>query len=1714
MAHDLRLTEDDGTPVATAIPLVRVRVLGVLALEAGGREVHVAGSHRRRLLALLASRAGRMVAVDAIVDALWGEDPPPTAAKTVQSHVVRLRRSLSGVDAELIETVPGGYRLAVDPAAVDAVRFEQLAGDGRRELSRGAIGPASELLSEGLALWHGPAYAEFGDAEFAAAARVRLDELRLRAIEDLAEAQISSGTVAAAIPDLEHLVVEEPGRERAWALLMRALYAAGRQHHALVAYQRARRALAESFGLEPGPELRALERQILDQDPELIVAGDRPRVPAALRTAGPFVGRRQELAWLTDGWESARLGTGQVRVLLGPADSGRTRLAAELAAQVIADGGWVEYVHGGADLSRLVSTPAPPADESPAPPGAVLDAVTDRCRRGPLLLVVDDVERIPPAGLAGLEALAAAAERLSLLLVPILDPSAGGDGVLRRLPSAAMATLGPLPDGDLARIVVADGLDDDAVTATVAVAGGLPGLARREAAAWAERAASDRLQAATASSLGASAVADEARASVFDEVLALVAARDRRDELITASLAGRQPYRALAAYGPEDADLFVGRERLVAELAARVLDRRLVAVVGASGSGKSSLVRAGLIPLVRSGRLPGKTAWRATVIVPDDTAALERLAEHDEPGPQLLVVDQFEEAITGGAAEALAGRLVNLVLDAALDIHVVLVVRADQYGALTTIRPLAELLDDAQVFVGSPTEDELRRIIEVPARRTGCVVERSLTDRVIDEVGDYDAALPLVSAALAEVWNTRDEDTLTAERYLEIGGIAAAVERLGERAVARTGDEHRIREVMLRLVDVTDDGLWVRRRVPVEEMPAELTAAVDALVDARLVRRDDREIDVVHEVVFGAWPRLVEWLEEVRTDLVLDHDLRIAARAWDAHGRSDDDVYRGARLAAAGEYVGEHGKVPALVGEFVAAGQRVADRAHEELGRQLERESRARRRLGRALAAAAVLLVLALVGGALALVNARRADRQRQVAAGAAHLAQQRQKDAEAAQAEAEQARERSQIGRLVAESERGLDSRLDLALLLAVEARRRDETPETNGALLTALTRHMTAPRDRFGALRPTNSSFAGFLAGPPRTQHDVDVSADGRVVASGGADGSGRDGLALVFDTSTREEIARVEMEQRIVQLDVSDDGRWVLVRDLGGAVELLDVEAGTTEPIAVNAPGMRAQAFFRPGHDQFVVVGSGGAVTLWDVATRQAVDIPLPVAPVATVGFAPDGTLIVVEPTAAVFWDVDRGAEVRRTPVELPGAVPTQFAVSADGSLVAGAEDEGQVYVWDLATGRLVGDARSRPGAARGIAFSPGSPPVLAIGSTGGGVSLYDLQSERTIGTPLVGHGAGTRDVAFSADGRYLVTIADDGLIGLWGENVTGPIAEVVRDRPRNPSLSADGARVAVAVGDRIEVRDAGRPGAAGVVVRLAAGLTATDTAFHLSADGTKVLVFAPAGGVTFVADAATGEAIWQASDADFAPTYARMSPDGRTVIAVDHRYRSLRAWDLRTGERLADVAVASATPGLDPGVSGHPVFSPDGRYVDVPTNLGVARFDGTDLSPVGFVAAPQNVQGVHAVPGTGDVIGAGVGGRLWRWDVATGELLVEGRSRDSSSLTTVTVSPDGSMVAAYHPFSAQIALFDAASLRPIGRPFPVGDIWFRPQFSPDGRFLTGNGPSNRWTRWDVDPDSWQASACLAAGRNLTRAEWTEYVGADEPYRATCPDWPPAD
>jgi WD40 repeat protein len=1387
------------------------------------------------------------------------------------------------------------------------------------------------------------------------------------------------------------------------------------------------------------------------------------------------------------------------------------------------------------------------ADGAPATPGKILDEVTARGRFRPLLIVVDDAEWSIATTAAAISTVADAIEHAAVMLLVIADPTGSGPAIqtLRRLDrsGARTASLEPMPDDALARLVIADGVDASAVGAVVAISAGLPGVARREAAAWAERVASDRLTAAAASSIGATAVADEAQASVFDDVLALVAARARRDELVSSTWMGRQPYRALAAYGPQDADLFVGRERLVAELAARILNRRLVTVVGASGSGKSSLVRAGLVPLVRSGRLPGSDPWRTNVIVPgaDPLAALDGVGGLDEPGPQLLVIDQFEEVFATDVCEAFAARLVDLVLDSTLAVHVVLVVGADHYPTLAATPPLTELVDDAQVFVGSLSDDELRRIIEVPARRTGCAVEPALVTLIAADVAGRDAALPLVSAALAQVWESRDEETLTADHYLQLGGLAAAVQRMGAKAVECAGGEDSIHEVMLRLVDVTEDGQWVRRRIHAAEIPGDHAAAIDALVDARIVQRDDEQIDVVHEVVFRAWPLLASWLDEARGDLMLERELRAAARAWDTQGRSDDDVYRGARLAAAVEFTTRHREIVAPVPEFIDAGRRIAEHEHEQVRHQLAREVRARRRLGRALAAAAVLLIVAIVGGALALLNQRRADDQRQRAASAASLAEQRQRDAESAQAAATDERDQSRVARLVAESERALDSHLDLGLLLAAESYRRADTPDTRGALLTALTNNMSAEVPALISdvvstdVHRTQSQFVGFMSGPPGRPIGLDISADGAIVATLRYEDDTTCGcaLGLVFDTTSRREIGRFKIPfLAVMGIDVSPDGRAVLAASESG-VFIYDVGASAITELNFTPPAgsVFLPPFFTADGGRFVVATSDGSLSLWDAASLTRSDIALPASPNRIAGLAPDGSLAIALPDPAVmFWDIDASREVRTVPLEVPtrpGSLTT-FRFTKDLSTLAASEDRGQVFVWDLTTGRLRGDPDRRPGAARGIAFAPAST-TLAVAASTGGISLYDVGADKLLGASLRGHGGGVGMVAFSDDGRYLASAGDDGLVALWGDNA-GPgliVEPLAGQQIHDPDYSSDGRRLLLDAGGHPEVRDGHSPDSPGLDVSPAEFDGRPLFVDELSDDGSTALLVTLDQPTTLIAvDTATGQTRWSMADPDLRNSeyisyplgsLTAISPDGRYVATISDR-RAIRTWDLETGKQVGrfDALDAPGDPiahAVYPLVSGGDTFSADGRYLYAYSTPNVVRLDAADLHIVGHANSPTLIWGhLDDVPGTDDVIGAGTGGRIFRWNMATGEIVARGRSADASLLGNVSVSPDGSLVAAYHQFSSRLALFDAETLRPIGKPIPVSDNIFRPQFSADGTLLAGNGIWNASaTLWKLDPDMWLATACRAAGRNMTKAEWTEYLGPAEPYRPTCPYWP---
>ncbi|MDN3352936.1 BTAD domain-containing putative transcriptional regulator [Actinomadura sp. DC4] len=383
---------------------MRIGILGPLDVRDGSaRPIDVSGPRLRALLIRLAVDAGRTVSTERLIDDLWGDSPPAGAANALQALVSRLR-GVSGHD--VVESRPGGYRLAVDPGQVDAVEFERRVTDARSGSDPAARAPA---LRDALGLWRGPALADVASAGFASAPIARLEGLRLEAVEERIEADIALGRAARLVPELEELTALHPLRERLRGQLMRALYAAGRQADALTVYEETRRTLADGLGVDPSPALAEVHLSILRGEPDAPGPALAPRtnLPAQLTS---FVGRATEIERVRDLLGAARLVT-----LTGPGGTGKTRLACEAASRMAGatpDGVWfvpLAPVRGALDVPQAVlvaiGIPEPvrilEAREMVRP----LDRLTDALADKRLTLVLDNCEHV-------LDAVATLADRL------------------------------------------------------------------------------------------------------------------------------------------------------------------------------------------------------------------------------------------------------------------------------------------------------------------------------------------------------------------------------------------------------------------------------------------------------------------------------------------------------------------------------------------------------------------------------------------------------------------------------------------------------------------------------------------------------------------------------------------------------------------------------------------------------------------------------------------------------------------------------------------------------------------------------------------------------------------------------------------------------------------------------------------------------------------------------------------------------------------------------------------------------------------------------------------------------------------------------------------------------------------------------------------------------------------------------------------------------
>ncbi|GGU61205.1 hypothetical protein GCM10010178_61810 [Lentzea flava] len=738
--------------------------------------------------------------------------------------------------------------------------------------------------------------------------------------------------------------------------------------------------------------------------------------------------------------------------------------------------------------------------------------------------------------------------------------------------------------------------------------------------------------------------------------LAVAMARSRSTD-------GPSPYVGLNPFTTEDADRFFGREALTHTLLDRLERQRFLAVFGASGEGKSSLLRAGIAAKFGNAAIctPGHDP---------DAAIADALARN----PDLLVVDQFEELFTLCEDEVQRSAFLDVLL--AADCRRVIAVRSDFYPHCAQYPKLADALTDVQVLLGTMTPDELRRAITQPAATVGCTVETALLTTLVAEAAGRSGVLPLVSHALLETWHRRRGNTLTLAGYQAAGGIQGALAQSAEAAFATLDDEQQrlAKQLLLRL---GADG--TKRPVPRQDVVGE--EVLDVLADTRLITVDENTVEVTHEALFRAWPRLRAWLDEDREGLRTHRRLTDAARTWQELGRDDDSLYRATRLAETTEWVTR--AQPELTGT-----------EREFLGASKARERRRSRRQRWAAAGLTALLVATTATAVVALQQRQEVERL--------SLVRQSQQLVEASEALA------------------GTDPRR--AAEKAYEAYRTYPTAEARGRVLSA------AAAASYGR----EISLDG--AGMGRTmQHKGAWSTAmvGDTILTMGTLGID------IYDAATFRHLKSVPVgdgKSYVFGWDITDDGRMAL-SDGNGRITLRarpDAEpelfTTTRQPVGVH--------FGADGRTLLV----GG--TVYDIATRQKL-YELPVGPITgPFTIKEERTLALASDHSVAVWDLVTRQQVGG--FTLGSGTVYRITLLPGGTQAAVGTDEGLVQIRDIASGAVVATPPSHTGAVTSLTMSPDGTVLVSAG-VDGKLNMWDVARGTRLATLTVGESVSSTSYA---------------------------------------------------------------------------------------------------------------------------------------------------------------------------------------------------------------------------------------------------------------------------------------------------------------------------------------------------------------------------------
>ena len=1157
------------------------------------------------------------------------------------------------------------------------------------------------------------------------------------------------------------------------------------------------------------------------------------------------------------------------------------------------------------------------------------------------------------------------------------------------------------------------------------------------------------------------------------------------------------PYKGLQFFDEVDAGLFFGREELIAQLLVSLgfsqdgltNGNHLLFIVGASGSGKSSLARAGLVPAIRkSMATPGqpgldrKLDWAISVITPTShplealatsltsevesvTAAATlmddmardprslRLYIHKEHIPLFLVIDQMEELFTSCREESERRAFLDNLLNAAEggQCKIVLTLRADFYAHCARYENLRTVLANRQVYIGPMSATELRRVIEEPAKDKGYTFEAGLVDLILRETGHEPGSLPLLSHALLETWKRRQFRTLTLAGYAETGGVQGAISHTAESLYTRlTPQQQKIaRNIFLRLTELGEGVQDTRRRATLEELVlhtedyASVEEVLNLLAKARLVTLSEDSVEIAHEALIREWPTLRAWLSEDRESLRLHRHLTESTLSWEELDREPGELYRGARLAQAIEwYAGHPGVLNKLEADFLAASQAQSEQEiiERERARQREIETAQRfaesekRRAGeqaqtaqrfRWLAAVLAILLLAAV------VIAGYALQQRQQARIAAILSRSRELAA-AAVSSLNVDPERSVLLALQAVKLTDTYEAVD-ALHLATQASRVRRTLQVSEQPVIGVNfskdgkRLATSSADGFVRIWDLSSGQVALtLMGHSRDINMVVFNPDGSRLAT-----ASDDSTAKVWDAQTGKASFTLSGHKGFVTgVKFSPDGKFLITVGADNTIRVWDANSGKERSVFSGHSQAIRDLAFSPDGSRLVTASDDHTARIWEVSTgRVMLTLSGHNSELRGVAYSPDGKYIATASSdrTAKLWDASTGEELQSFTGHTNVVQGVTFSPSGD-RLATGSYD-GRVKIWSIPDGNELISLSGRAVQIYRVAFSPDGLQVASANSDGT-TQLWDVTPKKEYLT-LTGHQGMVNSVMYSPDGKQLVTASMDNTAAIWDAR-TGKVLAWLRghDGPIIQAVfSPDGSQLATASDDlTARVWDT----FTGQELFRYSGHSKGSAESPFS--GLLDITFSPDGTLLATAGSDSRILIWEVASQkqlmQFSGHADRVnsiaySPDG-ALLASGSDDNTIKIWDTASGKEILTL-------------EGHTlrvwsvVFSQDGtRLASGSTDSTVILWDvRTGKQLMTLSGHTSTVLTVVFSNQMDRLASASTDGTAKVWDAQSGKELLT--LSDKIAFSGVSFSPDGSLLAASrHDNSVQVYFLQVADL----------------------------------------------------------------------------------